>query len=289
MPVVGVILALLVMSGIALIAGHSSTTPSLTQTASAATLISYDAFASTTVAARAAYVFDTKHGALFAKNPAAQLPIASITKIATALVVSERVPGEGTVIISAEAVARGEGGRLAGEEWRARDLLDYMLLTSSNVGAEALAEAAGDTVLSMNELARSLDMHETYFLNPTGLDASPTQAGALSSARDVATLLAYAVRVDPDLFSITRQKSALVGPLHAAAETALNTNDALDLMPGLILGKTGTTDIAGANLALAVEIEGHPVIIVILGSTEDNRFGDALTLIDATSRALRPK
>ena len=184
-----------------------------------------------------------------------------------------------------------------GEKWRARDLLDFTLLVSSNDGAASLAAAAGlvfsgsgqntestitdvatrenDFVGKMNEKARSLGLVQTYFLNETGLDLQSQVSGAYGSARDVANLLAYAVEKYPDLFEATRQPTLKVSPLDGKSREAKNTNEAVLKIPGLIASKTGYTDLAGGNLAVLFDAGlGHPIAIVVLGSSEQGRFAD---------------
>ena len=227
---------------------------------------------------------------VFAKNADAQLPIASITKLFTVAAVSEVLPEDAVVRVSDAAVVRGEGGLGPGEEWRMRDLSDYTLIVSSNVGAEALAEAADPhfmlyrsearpTVARMNALSRELGLARTYFLNASGLDVSPTQASAMSSARDVALFMKY-LYARTDLYSGTTERSGSFKPLNAETLYAENTNDAIPDIPGLIFGKTGFTDLAGGTLAVLFELgPGRPYAAVVLGSTREARFDDMRSLI----------
>lgn len=274
-----------------------------TQAAAVATVDPADPFTSLHVQARAVYVYDVKEGKeLFAKNPSAQLPLASITKIALVLAAAEVLPLDSTVTISRAAVERGGGGLTWGEEWNVRDLVDYTLITSSNTGAEVLAEAANPllaakypkgsksnaTVWRMNALAQEIGMEETYFINATGLDESTTQAGAQSSASDIAKLFAYALRTNRDMFAGTAQTGMPLAPINFPEREAHNTNNALSDITGLIMGKTGTTDLAGGNLAIAFDAApGHPVIVVVLGSTPEGRFDDIRKLTEATRKAVK--
>jgi len=254
------------------------------------------------VAARSAIVLDVTTGAtLYEKNAAAQLPIASITKVALVLAIADVFEGPEALTISRAAVERGEGGLGAGQVWRARDLIDYTLIASSNVGAEALAEAADDSLRArfpeappggaalwrMNAIARELGLHETYFLNVTGLDLSETQPGAVSSARDIAQLLSYIARTHTPLFAATTEDAAALFALNAELPEAHNTNAILPEIAGLILGKTGFTDLAGGNLAILFDAGlAHPVAIVVLGSTREGRFHDMRSLMNAARIAI---
>lgn len=301
-------LALSIFGGMALIVAylpsfHSG--PTETQVAAAQVSARHaDAYASLDLQAKGIYVFDASDDTeLFKLNPDAQLPLASITKVALALTVSEILPMESTVTISREAVLKGEGGLTYGEKWRVRDLIDYMLIVSSNTAAEALAEAADPlirakypeapaeeaTVWRMNSLAKQLGLNATYFINPSGLDESTTQAGALGSAHDVASLFAYAMRTNRDLFAGTSRAHATLGALNMPKKDVHNTNEALESIPHIYMGKTGLTDLAGGNLAIAFDAsENHPIIIVVLGSTTEGRFEDMKKLVTTTIQEILP-
>ena len=137
--------------------------------------------------AKAAYVYDVAHGrALFAANEESQLPLASLTKVMTAIVATESLSYDSIVSVDASALGlEGDSGLFMDEQWRARDLLDFMLLVSSNDSASALASAAGAVVMTaeaagtkvechetflrrMNEKAEEIGLAQTYFLNETG-------------------------------------------------------------------------------------------------------------------------
>ena len=275
--------------------------PTETQTAAAATTQS-DYFKDLSLNALGVYVFDvTTDKELFTKNAEAQLPLASITKIMLVLAVSEVLPLDGTVTISRSAVQRGGGGLTLDEVWNTRDLIDFTLITSSNTGAIALGEAAdallrakypdapenSAAVWRMNALARELGMNQTFFINESGLDESATQAGAMSSAHDVAKMFEYVLRTNRNLFSGTARTDVQLAPSNFHGRDAINTNDALRDIPDLIMGKTGTTDLAGGNLAIAFNaVPDHPVIIVVLGSTPEGRFADIKKLVATTQETI---
>jgi D-alanyl-D-alanine carboxypeptidase len=116
-----------------------------------------------------------------------------------------------------------------------------------------------------------------HFANPTGLDTSSTTAGAYGSARDMALLVSDFLRQYPVLFSATVNETT---PMKATAEPILD-------IPGLIGAKTGYTDLAGGNLVAAFDIEvGHPIVVVVLGSSREGRFTDVRNLIDAARAVL---
>jgi D-alanyl-D-alanine carboxypeptidase len=96
----------------------------------------------------------------------------------------------------------------------------------------------------MNDLAKNLGLSHTYFLNVSGLDLSTTQAGAYGSAHDVARLFGYAASTSPNMFEQTARNKISIRATTGETVTALNTDEALASFPGLIVGKTGYTDLA---------------------------------------------
>lgn len=238
---------------------------------------------------RAAYVLDTLTGEeLFALKAEAQLPLASITKLMTALLAAETLSAEDTIHIGAEALNQeGNSGFTVGEAFSMEDLLAFTLIESSNDGAYALAQASqrGDTsfIALMNERARELGLVQTYFLNATGLDTNSYISGGYGSAHDVAKLVAHILAHQPQVAEVTRLASIEVISKANILHHATNTNVSLGLIPGLIASKTGFTDLAGGNLTIAFDAGlNHPVVVVILGSTEDGRFRDIEKLVQAS-------
>ncbi|MFH0803517.1 MAG: serine hydrolase [Candidatus Tagabacteria bacterium] len=231
--------------------------------------------------ARTAYVFDVvKNQPIFELNSEAQLALASLTKIMTALAAKESFPSSLLVTISKEAVLQeGDEGFIVGKEWPVLDLIDAMLLSSSNDAAFALASEFNkdfneDFVSLINKKAKELGLAQTYFLNATGLDLSEDVSGAYGSAKDISQLLLYAVKNHPSLMETTRSNIASIN-----ARKFKNTNQIINELPGFMAGKTGFSDLAGGNLAIMIDKGfGQPFIIVVLGSTYDGRFTDVKTL-----------
>lgn len=251
--------------------------------------------------AHAAYVYDLLTGeVIFAQNEELQMPLASVTKIMTALVAHELVPEYNTVTISPEAIAQeGDSGFYINEKWRLKDLIDYTLISSSNDGARALASVAsafstttlGETIEEksmqfvdrMNMRAEEIGLVQTYFKNESGLDVADGVPGAYGSARDMAHLLGYILDTYPDLLDATKYEALSVESLHELSHSVMNTNIAATRIPGLIGSKTGYTDVAGGNLVIAFDAGiGHPVAVSVLGSTIDERFSDVEKLVAAT-------
>jgi len=255
-------------------------------------------FSEINLVAKAVYVYDIRtETILFAKNENTRLPLASLTKIMSALVAEDLSPSYGVITVSADALSsEGDSGLYKDEKWSLRNLLDFSLVTSSNDGMRAVALSLGalsragaspeeiinDFVGEMNRKANELGLKNTYFWNETGLDQSDVKGGAYGTARDVGTLLEYILNYSPELFAATKEVSTTLESLDSHLHVAKNTNSIVDEIPGLLASKTGFTDTAGGNLAIIFDPElGRPIIISVLGSTEEGRFQDMRTLIGA--------
>ncbi len=240
--------------------------------------------------AKAAIVYDARTSRiLFEKNANQSLPLASLTKIMTAEAILSVASEDTSVTITQEDLAsEGDSGLVLGDTWSLKNLLTFGLVASSNDAMTAAASSAGtDTVVSiMNSKALSLGLSDMRFSNPTGLDVSTSVAGAYGSARDMAILVSQFLKEHQDLFGNTVSAGTSVEGGGHEFEASPTAEPLLDI-PGLIGAKTGYTDLAGGNLVAAFDIEvGHPVIVVVLGSSRDGRFSDMRALIDATRASL---
>lgn len=253
------------------------------------------------ISAKAAYVFDAKtQAALFSKNEERQLPLASLTKLITALAAVETLSPSETISISEKAIeAEGDSGLFANEKWRLSDLISFTLISSSNDGASALASVvnaripaveSGGIVNVMNAKVAEIGLSQTYFINETGLDQSVNASGAYGSARDVALLFEYMLAHHPSLIESTKYAKESFVSLDNFEHEAPNTNEVVHSIPGFLGGKTGYTDLAGGNLVIAFDAGlNHPVIISVLGSTLEGRFRDAETLAAAARAYMAQK
>ncbi len=265
-----------------------------------------NAYSNMSLQAQSAYVYDIKEQQpLFALNPDAQRPLASLTKVAMALAVSPVLASDSTITIPYSTGAPGEVDALfQGDVWREQDLMDFTLVMSNNDGADFLAEAANNaihgqyplapltsttsaTIWRMNDIASSLGLSDMYFINDNGLDIDATHSGAYGSARDVATLMAYAASTSLPVFADTVRSNLSFTTVNGAKASAVNTDEALGNIPGIIMGKTGYTELAGGNLAVVFDVgPDHPVVAVVMGSSETGRFTDMETLVAATIKAI---
>lgn len=234
--------------------------------------------------ARSAIVYDPTSGRiLYAKNEHEQLPLASLTKLMTAeVVLQQKTPTTSVRIVQSDLNHEGNWGLKVGDVLSLSSLLKLGLVASSNDAMVAAAGSLGENYLDvMNQTARDLGLNQTYFLNPTGLDESATTAGAYSTVYDVARLAALFYKQYPHYFELTKQSSVSyssdAGTLSFAATAA-----PLFTIPGLVGAKTGYTDLAGGNLVAIFDIEiGHPLVAVVLGSTQKERFSDIEALVRA--------
>ncbi len=202
------------------------------------------AFENVTIKAKAAYVFDVlKNQPLFELNADTQLPLASLTKIMTAVAAAEKLPQNAMINIPKEAVLQeGDDDLIVDEWWPAFDLIRMMLITSSNDAAFALSyefenKLSQDFIKIMNDKAKELNLAQTYFLNSTGLDLSINSAGAYGSAKDIKNLILYALTNYSSLIEATRLSS-----LEINGREFKNTNTLIN-EGGLIAGKTGFSDL----------------------------------------------
>lgn len=235
---------------------------------------------------------------IFEKNPDARLPLASLTKLMTALAAEEIFssragPFPVTVRISEEAIRQeGDSGFHIGEEFFASDLSDVMLVASSNDAAYALGERAGSFIDSsdpigvfvqyMNKKQKTLDIPGLYFLNVTGLDIDKESSGGYGSAKGIASLMKYILANHPELVEKTNYDFFEIRSVNGAVHGFENSNFFAASLPGLVVSKTGFTDLAGGNLVVVVDMGfGNQVIMVVLGSTFDGRFSDIMTLYNA--------
>lgn len=219
--------------------------------------------------ARAAFLLDMQTGAvLYAKNPDLRLPMASTTKITTAVLALEYLRLNTHVRVSRAAASIGEStmGLQQGERLTVRQLLYGLMLNSGNDAAIALAERVAGSVkrfvVMMNVLARSLHMRHTHYATPHGLDAPHH----FSSARDLATIAAYAMR-DPVFRRIVATTSYHVrATKHNHEHWLASVNRVMFWYPGVDGVKPGDTDLAGLCQVVSVRRDGHHLLAVLLNT-----------------------
>jgi len=296
-------LVLVVLFGAFLMPGRDDESPQDVQTfkqvPDAQPIITPQKIEEVSLRAKSAYVFDVRaQRSLYSKNADEALPLASITKLMTALLSYELVDDTTQVTVPLSAVqVEGYSALSTGEKIGVPELRNLALVSSSNQAAHALAASVGTLlgsqdavsqfVRGMNIRAEELQLHSLQFWNTTGLDVSAVQPGAVGSAKDVTFLMEYIIDNYPDIIAPTQEVTTRIYNTAGAYHEANNTNAVALKIPNMIGSKTGYTDLAGGNLTIAFDVGmNRPIIITVLGSTRDERFTDVLTLVDAVQKSI---
>ncbi len=202
-------------------------------------------------------------------NADERLPMASTTKIMTALVVLENRELECEVTVPKEAVGI-EGSSLylsEGDTLTVRDLLYSLMLRSANDAAVTLAMEVGGDIAGfaelMNARAEKLGLHDTRFENPHGLDS----AEHYTTARELSLIAAEALK--NDIFREITGTYKYTFPLGEGVRTVVNHNKLLKMYDGTIGVKTGFTRKCGRCLVSAAERDGVRLIAVTLDDPND--------------------
>lgn len=239
------------------------------------------------IEAKSAIVVNLRTGEiLIKKDLSLSVPIASITKVATAIVSLKHINSDDIVQIKKEDFAVEGGSSLKeGEVWSAYDLLKYALITSSNEAVNAIARTVSEKkkepfALLLNEFVKNNRLYQTHFVNPSGLDIHAGLSGSESSASDTATLFKIFYERYPVFAQETTYSEKTFYTQNGVSYTAKNTNPYVDEMVGIRASKTGFTGRAGGNLGVVIRTNPDPLIVVVLGSTREGRFSDVRKLIE---------
>lgn len=242
--------------------------------------------------AKSGIMIDAQSGkTLFEKNADERLPLASTQKLLTAMEVIAEGGLEQDVQISIwdQLQPPTKLGLIAGTSHRRLDLLGAMLVSSANDAASALANAAdgsyGDFISRMNARAERLGAKHSIFLNPHGLD----MPGQYSTARDAAIIAYHAYRV-PLIRHFAAQE--MIPFNYGDGRTILleNTNILLWNRPAYFNGlKSGFTIEGGKCLIASAKHDGREILIVLLGSTQEEVFRDAKRLFRWYEKQVKAK
>ena len=242
------------------------------------------------VAARAWALTDLRSGEdLAGENSTRKLPIASTTKVMSALVVLKRGDLDEEVTVSEDAAAYATPaysnvGLLPGDTLSVRELLMASLISSGDDAAYALAEHVGGSggvdrfVAEMNEEAKTLGLEDTHFENPVGFDAR----GHYSSAHDLAVMADQAMQ-NPEFRNIVSTEYATIYTPYREIPLA-NTNELLFSYAPATGIKTGTTPAAGETLVSSASIGDESYVCVVLDATED-RFAASVRVLQYAFKA----
>ena len=233
------------------------------------------------VSAKSAVLIDASDGrVIFEKNARVRMPMASTTKIMTALVSLENADEGDTVVIPAEATGI-EGSSIylkAGERLTLGELIYAVMLASANDAATAVAIHVGGSVEGfadmMNARAEELGLTDTHFKNPHGLDAE----GHYTSAYDLARLAAEALKNEAFLRVVSTVRHEISGAEPGSTRRLLNHNALLRTYQGAIGVKTGFTKKCGRCLVSAAERGGLRLVCVTLSAPDD--WNDHARLLD---------
>ncbi|OGH47165.1 MAG: hypothetical protein A3A51_02115 [Candidatus Levybacteria bacterium RIFCSPLOWO2_01_FULL_39_10] len=233
------------------------------------------------VTAKSVLVYDLKNEeVIFEKNPEKKLPMASLTKLMTAVVAIDHKREDDRYTVYPEALV-GENtiGLSEGEVMSLEELLYGVFMYSANDAAETLAiNTLGreEFIKAMNDKARALGLTNTNFTNPTGLQGDGQQ---YSTARDLLVISRYAIENYPEIVKASSTSE------HHIPETAdhyeyylYSQLNLLMTYPGVKGLKDGYTPEAGWCLITYFEGEGQELIAIILGS--EDRRGEMRSLLD---------
>lgn len=222
--------------------------------------------------AKASIVMNAETGEIIYQNNAhLRLPMASTTKIMTALILCENGDLQREITVT-EQMIRVEGssmGLLAGDRVTLHDLLYGMALASGNDAANVTAYVLGGTidgfVKLMNQKAKEIGMNNTNFETPSGLDSKEHY----STAYDMALLTRYALQNEEFAKAVSCEKAILCYGNPPYRRSLTNHNKLLKSFEGAIGVKTGFTKKSGRCLVSAAEREGKKVIAVTLNDPDD--------------------
>lgn len=239
--------------------------------------------------AKSVLVYDlTSNKVIFEKNAKERMPMASLTKIMTAIIAMENRRDDDRYIVNGDdLVGENSMGLVSGERLSQEELLYGLLLPSGNDAAETLASNYEDGgrkafVKAMNDKAKALGLTDTNFTNPSGLQGDGDQ---YTTAYDLLVVTRYALEKFPIFRRIVSTAEYQIEETSGHnAHYLVNETNLLTTYPGVAGVKTGYTPEAGLCLVTYLDYEGHKVVGIILNS--ENRRGEMKELLDASLKSL---
>lgn len=241
------------------------------------------------VTAKSVLMYDlTTEKAIFEKNPRDRLPMASLTKIMTAIISLENPRNDDRYVVHEyNLVGEDSMGLSTGEILTLEELLYGLMLPSGNDASEVLASNSPlgreGFLKAMNDKAKALGLKDTQFSNPSGLQGDGIQH---TTAYDMLVITRYALENFPLFREIVAKpeyflpETSTHSAYHLISETNLLTT--YDGVKGV---KTGYTPEAGLCLITYLDYEGHEIIGIILNS--ENRRMEMKELLDYSLRSLQ--
>ncbi len=231
---------------------------------------------------RIALIYDRASGKImYEKNGNKQTPMASTTKIMTAIVVLENANLKDVVTIDSKAAGMG-GSRLGlkkNDKITVNDLLYGLMLRSGNDAAVALANHVGGSIEGfaemMNAKAKEMGLTNSHFVVPHGLD----NEGHYTTAYELAKMADYALQIEKFKEIVSTYSTTIT--INGYPKAINNTNKLLGSVAGVYGVKTGFTNGAGRCLVAACERDNLDIITVIIGAdTNNQRTEDSKELIE---------
>jgi len=212
--------------------------------------------------------------AFFQKQIYLEKPIASLTKLMTAVVAFENIDHNKIITLSPTAISSfGDFGDFKeGEQYKLIDLIKGMLVSSSNDAAVALAEQLSlkKFILLMNEKAKELKMTQTIFVDPNGLSSSNR-----STANDLMLLTVYILERMPEIFSATKNSRLEIPELKSGKIKVIYNMNKFVENKNFIGGKTGfLLNLDKGSLISLFNYKDYIVAIIILDGDWTNRYKD---------------
>lgn len=240
------------------------------------------------ITAKSVLVFDTTtKKVLFTRSPKEKLPMASLTKIMTAIVAMENPKKDDEYkVFPQDLVGEDSMGLTANETFSLKELMYGMILHSGNDAAQAIASnfPGGPTAFTkaMNQKAISLGLSDTNFTNPSGLEGDGNQ---YTTAYDLVVITQYALANFPLFNEVAKTFDEDIAATATHKEYFLeNETNLISSYPGVKGVKTGYTPEAGYCLVTYLDYKGHKIIAVILGS--ENRRQEMKDLLDYSLKSI---
>jgi len=207
------------------------------------------------------------------------LPVASMSKLITAIVSTDTMSPTTIEVTPLETeVASDTSNLLSGEKFTLKEILQPLLLSSSNVAAEAIASSSNRNAFMglMSSIACEIGMPTAYFADPSGIDPHNE-----ASANDMFALAQYLYTSRPDILAITRTPHTFIATTTDHGSHVVDSTHPFIKDSRFIGGKTGRTPEAGETMLTIFRIANQPIAFIVLHSDIGERAHDTQLLIDA--------